>query len=247
MFDDAYEVVLADTQESLSIHFRLRFQSYCMENRFEDPVDFPDQEESDRYDMHAVHFIVRHKATNEWVAAVRVILPDSHLFPAELHGEIHDHYKENLKQVELAEISRACRLRYRFGREYVHNPQENLITRFIGPVKDAEIFLGMLRAVFFYCLNEENIRYFLFFSQPSMARMLARYNIVFEQIGPPSEHRGVRQPYLVDLDRTRDKIDQIAMRRPGLIWLMKQESAYQRYSLCGRHEKYMTNTRKKSA
>ena len=42
IFDHNYEVLLANTEESKNIHYKLRYQVYCDEMRFEDKNKFPD-------------------------------------------------------------------------------------------------------------------------------------------------------------------------------------------------------------
>jgi len=47
MFDKRYEVILADTDEARRVHYRLRYQVYCMEEGFEAHDKFPDRMERD--------------------------------------------------------------------------------------------------------------------------------------------------------------------------------------------------------
>ena len=61
MFDQHYEVLLADTPKSKAIHYGIRYQVYCEEMGFENKADFPQEQEFDHYDDHAAHFIVRTK------------------------------------------------------------------------------------------------------------------------------------------------------------------------------------------
>ena len=68
MFDNRYEVILADTAEARQIHYNLRYQVYCLEEEFESREAFPDQMERDTWDDNSVHFIVRCKETMEWLA-----------------------------------------------------------------------------------------------------------------------------------------------------------------------------------
>ncbi len=75
MFDDQYEVIVADTPIARHIHHRIRYEVYCLEHGYEDPAQYPDQEERDAWDDHAVHFLVRHRASGEWIAAMRLIRP----------------------------------------------------------------------------------------------------------------------------------------------------------------------------
>ena len=75
MFDKHFEVVLADTEEGKRLHYKIRYQVYCIESGYEDYRAFADGEEKDEWDKHAVHFLVRSKVSREWIAAMRLILP----------------------------------------------------------------------------------------------------------------------------------------------------------------------------
>lgn len=57
MFDERYQIFLADTDESRRLHFKLRFEIYCIDRSFENHSKSPEQEEVDEADSHALHFI----------------------------------------------------------------------------------------------------------------------------------------------------------------------------------------------
>ncbi|MBS3963093.1 MAG: GNAT family N-acetyltransferase, partial [Methylomonas sp.] len=66
-FDSNFEVVLADTFESKLINYNIRYQVYCDEMGFEDKDVFPDEIEFDEWDKNSVHFLVRHKSSENWL------------------------------------------------------------------------------------------------------------------------------------------------------------------------------------
>lgn len=107
MFDDYFEVFLADTPESKAIHYSIRYQVYCEEMGFENKDDFPMEQEFDEYDQQAVHFIVRHKLTNQWVGAVRLTTPIARMLPMEKHCKIHEPIDKSLPH-RVVEFSRLC-------------------------------------------------------------------------------------------------------------------------------------------
>ena len=47
MFDERYEVFLADNETARQIHHKVRYQVYCLEEGFEDQNDFDDNQERD--------------------------------------------------------------------------------------------------------------------------------------------------------------------------------------------------------
>ena len=77
MFDGYYEAVIADTPLGRQIHHQIRYAVYCLETGFEHPDLYPDGEERDPWDQHSIHLLVRHRATGQWVGAMRLIRPVS--------------------------------------------------------------------------------------------------------------------------------------------------------------------------
>src|SRR3569832_697528 len=75
MNKEHFEVVLADDECSRRIHYQLRYQVFCLDTGYEDPDAFPDGEEKDEWDQNAVHFLVRERETQQWVAAMRLVIP----------------------------------------------------------------------------------------------------------------------------------------------------------------------------
>lgn len=75
MFDNEFEVVIADTDESRSINYNLRYRVYCLETQFEDPKKYKSGLEFDDFDRNsnAVHFLVRSRSSRKWVAAMRLV------------------------------------------------------------------------------------------------------------------------------------------------------------------------------
>ena len=92
-FDTNFEVFLADTPGSREIHFNLRYQVYCEEMGFEDKDRFPDQMESDEWDDCAVHFLVRHRYTGQWLAAMRLVYHKDSAFPFEEKSRLDEKIK----------------------------------------------------------------------------------------------------------------------------------------------------------
>ena len=114
-FHSYFSIVPAATAELLDEVFALRYQVYCIEHHFEDPVDHAYGREQDRFDARSVHMLIRHRATDVCAAAVRLILADADdpqaLFPIE-HGCGRDFTEEahrriaGLHRPHVAEISR---------------------------------------------------------------------------------------------------------------------------------------------
>ena len=91
-FQEFFEIVHANTDELKKEVFKLRFQVYCLEIDVYNPEEFPENMESDEYDSHSVHYLVKHRKSGEYAATTRLILPNttdfSALFPLEKHCAI---------------------------------------------------------------------------------------------------------------------------------------------------------------
>lgn len=222
MLSDHYEVILADSAEARRIHYRLRYQVYCLEQRWE-PVDcFPNGEEKDEFDERAVHFLVRNRFSDRWVAALRVVLPGDEPLPIESLNVLKDSVRESVVPGRTAEISRVCRPKCTLERELAAESSAHADQ--LGGA--SEVLLRMLFAAGQYC-QELGIDHMYMLCRPAMARMMNRLDIPMKRAGIPSEHRGVRVPYLVDV---RTAFAQATAASPLLASLFREPKLYRRYS-----------------
>ena len=215
MFDQNYEVMLADTATSQAIHRMVRYHVYCLENQFEDATAFPQGEEHDLWDNWSTQFIVRSRHLGTWIAAMRLILPHGDSFPIEKLHCLTPH--ADLPRRNLAEISRISIIRS--SNPHAMNPHLDWNYGHISKGGESEVLLGMLRAMFFYSLAHDIERFYLLINQ-AFARLLRHLGLVLHKVGTPVDHRGIRIPYQVRLQesaksiRTKSvRIDQLFARR----------------------------------
>lgn len=227
-FDDTYEVVLADTEQSLREHFRLRYRVYCLNTGFEDPRQYPNGQEQDAYDPDSVHFLVRRKRDRQWVAALRLVLPDARALPIQDHGVLDRKTERLITQGTIAEVSRVCHYRGTSSKHLV--PDIGIQSG--SPSNDPSVMFGLLRAAFFYCLDRD-IEHLLFLIRPAMARLIGRMCIPLRRAGQGCDHRGTRYPYAVDL---RAALTTVVQNAPGLAAQMCPQLAYRSHSDVSRHQ-----------
>ena len=209
MVSKNFEVVLADDQWSRHIHHQLRYQVFCLETGYEDPAQFPDGEEKDEWDDHAVHFLVKERASGQWVAAMRLVLPSAEILPIEKRVAIEPTSRRDQKYC--AEVSRLCmvghyrrRLQSRVmpcgssssdnNREVEGNQPESMKQQ-----RTAEILQVLLKAaVAVSC--ERAIAYCYMLTTRALAK-IASYVLPLDMqvAGPACSHRGERYPFLVDV------------------------------------------------
>ena len=216
MFDNRYEVILADTAEARQIHYNLRYQVYCLEEEFESREAFPDQMERDTWDDNSVHFIVRCKETMEWLAAMRLVLPRQERLPLQNLCEIDSRVVSLNQDANIAEVSRIC-IKDTFRRN-IRSDLAVVSETGVAPAeagnqhaparqkyKKSEIMLGLLRAASVYS-RKNNISNWYFLTTPALARLMNQMNIQLIKIGSACMHRGKRYPFMADLKDSEGRL-----------------------------------------
>lgn len=184
-----YDVILANTEESKNIHFNLRYQIYCIEKGYEEARKFPDEMEKDEYEDQSVHFLIRHRADNQWVGTFRLIIDKLHNLPIHHHAQItHNHRPHPEKTV--VEFSRLAIIR----------PFQKIIRKPAGDTDDPDmclVFNAISAGIEYSRQCEAQKIYFL--CRPSLAKVIRKMGINCPQIGDKTLFRGQRFPYKFDL------------------------------------------------
>src|SRR4051812_11969102 len=206
-FERHFEVIRASTPSLLREAHRLRYQVYCVENRFENPDQQIGAYESDEDDDRSVHTLLRHRRTGEIVGTSRVILPDQHRFrPLPMATLLHGHERccfNDFPVAHTAEISRFAvskefrrrRNEERHASSGCDDPSSTERERRLMPF----IILGLLRGVIDICI-EYKISHVAAVMEPPLVRNLHRLGLHFAPMGGTVMHHGVRQPCLALLD-----------------------------------------------
>jgi N-acyl-L-homoserine lactone synthetase len=156
---------------------RLRYEVYCLEQRFVDAARCTDGRESDEYDGHAIHFAA---ATDRGavVATLRLVLDSPLRFPLERHapGLLDDRpLGERARTGEVSRLIIAPRYRSATTREPL-------------------ILFGLFRHLY-----EESWRLGLDFlvaaMEPKLGRLLRRLGFPFVPLGEPISYFGEVTPY----------------------------------------------------
>jgi len=195
-----FDVVATTTQELLDEALRLRYQVYCVEHAFENPLEHPDGREVDRYDDRSVHSLLIHKPTQSVVGTVRLILPSDEPLP--ITEVCHD---SRLKDPSLfppattAEISRfAISKNFRRRVEDARGIDASLVdpATIADPTNRRVIphmALGLIKGV-----GQMSVQYGITnlcaVMDPALLRLLLRLGIRFDPLGPPIKYHGTRQP-----------------------------------------------------
>lgn len=209
MFDDYFDVYLADTAEGREEHYKLRYQVYCEEMGFEDKNIFSSEQEKDRWDDNAVHFVVRHKETKQWVGAMRMVFKQDGALPLQEHCSLNTRHEP--KSIDI-EISRLCLVKEIRRRKTDEEPPlglnsntdaatrgKNVTDLFNRRQINVSLIWGLFRAASIY--SEENgIDNWYFLSTKALARIIGREGFKMSQVGDVCYHRGERYPFKIDLN-----------------------------------------------
>ena len=193
-----YEVVLANTQESKEIHYKLRYQIYCLEKGFLE-VENPEEEmEKDYYDERSIHFLV--KSGDRWIGTFRLVIDDFGALPYyKVSGPDSRQFSQGKQKG--AEFSRLGILRPFQKLRNDQSPDES-------PNKESEIMLKLLHAARDYC-RENCIDHIIFLCRRSITRVLKQFELRAQQIGPTILHHGPRIPFAISLTDNHDGFDSL--------------------------------------
>lgn len=211
MFDNYYEVFLADTRESKEINYSIRYKTYCEEMGFENKDNFPRAQEFDDHDQHSVHFIVRDKSTEQWVGAIRLIFQNDQALPIVQYCNLQEQIdKNNIKPA--VELSRLCVLKdvrrkglvdiasnndsaYKNKTTQATERKQSLYSQ---NKTNRSIIWGLFNAVTEYCYSN-NIETWYFITTISLAKVLRKGGCNIMNIGAPCSHNGERYPFKKDV------------------------------------------------
>lgn len=184
---------------------KLRFTVLCNEHHYFTPEDYPEHYETDIYDPRSVHLLIQHKVSNVDVATVRLILYDKENdktpFPIEKFDILRRLKRDQqwkVKRKSIGEISR-----FSISKTFRRRAQEVDIIHGItsetfsqteaGRRHIADITLGLFKAIV-VTSEKHKLEYLYALMEPSLIRLLSRFGIVFNTIGPVVNCYGLRQP-----------------------------------------------------
>jgi N-acyl amino acid synthase of PEP-CTERM/exosortase system len=209
-----YEVVLANTEESKQIHYKLRYQIFCMEKGFFLKDENLEAEfEKDLDDEKSVHFLIKHG--NHWIGTFRLIINNINKLPL-YKLSVPDSPNFTQDKPSAAEFSRLCILR---PFQKINNAQPS----HESARKESEIMLKVLHATRDYCYAN-NILQVIFLCRRSITRILKQLQLQAQQIGPTIFYYGPRIPLSINLTDHHDEFDALVNERSGAL------SSYSLYS-----------------
>ena len=216
-FDEYFEIITADTPELLEQVFRLRYAVLCIEVRapgFE-AAHYPDGMETDEYDRHSHHILLKHRPSGNFIGSARLIFPDpsnpGKPFPVEQYTQI-DSVRIDISKLprqHTVEISRFILLgKYSRRREErrgsdtgTNGDQCDPSNRRRFPHPMLAISVGIIRL----CARK-GITHWFSVMEPALNRLLGLYGLQLDPIGPLVDHHGPRRPYYAEISKVLDRM-----------------------------------------
>jgi N-acyl-L-homoserine lactone synthetase len=172
-----FYVEIANTKMTIEEAYRLRYQTYCIERRYEESETGL---ERDEFDHRSRHVLLRHRPTGEAVGTVRLVLPTP------------DAPHESLPMLRICGSCLSLPLPF-------HSTAE--ISRFAVPKRSKEIGgptaslmrLGLMRGLV-QLSHELRLTHWCAMMERSLLRLLETTAVYFQAAGPLVAHRGLRQP-----------------------------------------------------
>lgn len=236
IFNSVFNVELAKTTAAINEVLEVRYQVYCIDRPFEDPNCFLDKRERDAYDPRSVHALIRHRLTGNSVAAVRLVLAGDSArndFPMEgpCIGKMSANAQKALAAVPRHKVAEMSRLAV--SRDFRRRVNENQTTSGIsdfasytdedgGQRAMPYISLGLFAAIVKMSV-ENGITHWLAVMEPTLLRLLKRYGISFEHVGPVVEYHGRRKPVFTEAAAL---LDGIRRQRPDVWTLITENGRY---------------------
>ncbi|MBK7082392.1 MAG: PEP-CTERM/exosortase system-associated acyltransferase [Betaproteobacteria bacterium] len=206
-FTKYFSAVPAATPELRDECFRIRHEVYCKELQYE-PLR-PDERETDAYDAHSVHCLLRANESGRFIGCIRLILPNpadpATLFPFEktcattLERDLLDPAK--LPRERVAEVSRLAVVSAYRRRKSDQATAGTISPDDFGsperprfPYVTVGLYLGMIAQA-----QRFGIDTLFVLTEPRLARHLSLLGVHIKRIGGPVEHRGRRVPSMMSV------------------------------------------------
>jgi N-acyl amino acid synthase of PEP-CTERM/exosortase system len=204
-------VVLDDSTQLLTMSYRLRYQSFCLERLFFSKDEYPTQLESDAFDRMSVHVGVL-DAFDQLVGTARLVRPSSAGLPLLRHCTLFPH-ETTLSDPSntVVELSRVCishrstqRAMPLHGHDGVAAPGLPSPPRAIGRGSN-DPFGALVKGVY-QVTKRLHVTHWIIAVERGLWRRLSRYGLPFRPAGPEADYFGPVVPYILNLAELDDMI-----------------------------------------
>lgn len=191
--------------------YRIRFEVFCVERGFLRPEDYPDQEESDVYDPHALQFLASH-SSGKPAGTARLVMNGPLGLPLLRHCELEPRFRFLADPGDplgprYAEISRLAA-----APGYRRRDEDGLLgrppragrscvggSRTPGSACQAPEMLPQVFRLIYQESKRRGITHWVVAMERGLHVMLRRMGFLFTPIGPETDYYGPVRPYLAEI------------------------------------------------
>lgn len=207
-FRHYFQVVFADTPELRDHVYRIRYDVYCDELKYEPAENFPNRREFDEFDVRSRHCLLLHRRTGIHAGCVRLVLPDARNPDAglpfeqpcagQLYPEVVEPIFENRHKIgELSRLAVPQQFRRRKGDKNLVLGDLDIPSPKPGELRQfPHIPLGLYLACSAVGVLTGLDGVFAMM-EPRLARHLQRFGIIFRQAGDVVDHHGPRAAFYI--------------------------------------------------
>ncbi len=206
LFTRYFNLELATTRRQRELCFGLRYRVYCEEKRFESRDQYPTRLESDSFDAHSLHALIRDRRNGRPAASVRLVLATRvESLPLEVYCRNSLHVGELERMTRRDTVCELSRLAvdpdYR-GRL----PGESSNPEVGGLLVPAAYLTGFALA---RIADRPRIYGMM---EPWLPRLVARSGVQLEVAGDPMNYHGRRRAYTISRHSMEEQLQET--RRP---------------------------------
>jgi N-acyl amino acid synthase of PEP-CTERM/exosortase system len=198
LFDDHFAVVDAQKEGLVNAIFSLRYEVWCVENKWLPQDIFPDRQERDQFDSRALYTALVHKKTNEVFGCVRLVLPDhaagiNSLPIFSICRSEAQQFFGHLPVPGTAEVSRFAISR---------SAKQRIVADFSEDTNDIQkaeqtllrhATLGLIRGILGHCADH-GVQHLCALMEPALQRLMMRSGVNIRPSASKIMHFGVRRP-----------------------------------------------------
>lgn len=196
LYHEMFEIVIADTDALIDECYRLRYQVFCVEHELFETAD--PEYERDEFDGRALHALLRHRKSGEFIGTTRLILHDDDapkpLPFFQLCDENHIPVPDPIRRKISFEISRFC-----IAKSFRRRVTDGLLPSAYSPREMAEVrgrvipfmALGLIKAIMDWN-KQYNFELGCAAMEPALIRLLETLGFHFNRIGHPVDYHGTR-------------------------------------------------------
>ncbi|NBX74335.1 MAG: PEP-CTERM/exosortase system-associated acyltransferase [Alphaproteobacteria bacterium] len=192
LYDQYFEARPAYTAEDHAAVFTLRYKVLCEERLLLSMSQYPNHQEKDEHDEHAVPLMLWHRPTEKLVGCMRLIASDrgNHVLPAFALCPQMTESCEMASTVELSRLVIANQMRRRQG--------DLMYGRVMDNKEDERrrlphIMLGLCREALRQ-IQDRNITHVCAIVEPALHITMKRLGLFFAPAGPAMDFHGLRMP-----------------------------------------------------